>query len=123
MKYTIYQAPGWHGEADDPIIDETDDEREAAMRAGCRIDIHMPGASNRYDAYALDEDGEEVERIESFRCDNCGEIVEWGDGPIGAKDGRILECPGGVEKHLVTWLCATCAEGYEEDDEDEDEED
>ena len=115
MTYTIYRAPGWHGEPTDPVIDTTEDERTAAMRAGCRVDIRMPGQSNRYDAYATDEDGNQVERIESFACDECGEIVEWGEsGPVGTQDGRILECPGGVEKHLVTWLCEDCAEASED---------
>jgi hypothetical protein len=95
----------------------TDEEREAAMRAGCRIDIRMPGGSNKYDAYALDENGDEVDRIESFVCDECEDLVEWGEcGPIGAKDGRILECAGAVEKHLVTWLCSECADAYEDED-------
>jgi len=114
MKYTIYKAPGWHGESDDPIIGTTDDERDAAMRAGCRIDIEMPGASNKYDAYATDEDGNEVDRIESFRCSICGELVEWGDGPMGAHNGRLLDCPQSVEKHLVTWMCASCADEFED---------
>ena len=116
MKYTIYKAPGWHGDPTDPIIRETDDEREAAMRAGCRIDIKMPGGSNKYDAYATDEDGNELPRIESFCCDSCGKIVEWGEGgPSGAYNGRLLDSPGSVEKHLVTWLCDGCAETYEEE--------
>jgi len=108
-KFTMYRAPGWHGEPDDPIIGETDDRQHAAMRAGLRVDLGMPGDSNKYDAYATDEDGTEVDRIESFQCDECGEIVEWGNGPIGTMDGRILGCPQAVEKHLVTWVCEECA--------------
>jgi hypothetical protein len=117
-QYQIYRAPGWHGEPDDPLIAETDDEREAALRAGCRIDIGMPGASNKYDAYAIDsETGEEVERIESFWCDVCEELVAWGDyGPQGGNGGRILECPQAAEKHTVTWMCDDCAAEYESDE-------
>jgi uncharacterized protein YlaI len=113
MTYTIYSRPGWHGEAYDPVIDTTESEREAAMLAGCRIDIHMPGACNKHNMYALDEDGNRVEPIESFRCDACGELTEWGEsGPVGAMDDRILECPQAAEKHLVTWLCDDCAENF-----------
>lgn len=120
-EYTVYKAAGWHGEPIDPVILRTDDEREARMRAGCRIDIHMPGFCNRYDAYATDEDGDRVEPIESFQCEECGGIEEWGeDGPIGTKDGRWLECVGSREKHTVTWVCQSCADGmpgeYEEDE-------
>jgi len=110
MKYIVRKAPGWHGEPHDPVILETDDEEEAAMRAGCRVDIKMPGDSNPYDAYALDEEDEWVERIESFSCGKCGELTPWGEyGPTGTMDGRVLECAGAVEKHLVTWVCDGCA--------------
>lgn len=120
MTYTIYRAPGWHNEPTDPVIGVTDDEHEAAMMAGERCDIKMPGSCNAHDCYALNENSERVEPIESFRCDNCGELVEWPEyGPIGAMGGRILECPDAVEKHLVTWLCESCAEQWEDDDEDE----
>lgn len=111
MNYTVYRAAGWHGEPDDPVVLETDDEKEAAMLAGCRVDIGMPGSCNPYDAYATDEDGDEVDRIESFCCDECGELTEWGEyGPTGTMDGEVLECAGGVEKHLVTWVCDECAD-------------
>ena len=111
--YTIYKAAGWHGEPSDPVIGTTDDENEAAMRAGCRADIGMPGNCNKYDAYATDDAGGELDRIESFRCDSCEKIIVWGDGPTGAMDGEILECPESVEKHLVCWLCDDCAEDCE----------
>ena len=116
--YTIYKAAGWHGESNDPAIATTDDEREAAMRAGCRQDIGMPGDCNKYDAYAVDEEGNKIERIESFCCDMCGELCEWGNGPLGGMDGKILECPGGAEKHLVTWMCEECSYSYEEEEDD-----
>ena len=58
--YTIYRAAGWHGEPNDPMIAEVEDEREAAMLAGERVDIHMPGASNQYDKYAVDDSGDEI---------------------------------------------------------------
>lgn len=119
-QYHIYRAPGWHGEPSDPLIERTNDERYAAMRAGCRIDIGMPGQCNRHDAYAEDKDGNRVEPIESFFCDACEELVEWGEtGPVGVMDGRILECPGGVEKHLVTWICESCADTFEESEDEE----
>jgi len=118
MMYRVLQAPGWHGDPDDPLLMETEDEREAAMRAGCRADINMPGQCNQHDAYAVDEDGNEVDRIESFRCGECGEIIEWGDnGPQAGVDGELID-GGSVEKHLVTWLCDSCAESYEEEDGD-----
>lgn len=108
--YTIYKAPGWHGEPCDPVLTQTDDEREAAMLAGERVDIRMPGGSNPHNCYAVDADGELVEPIESYRCDECGELVEWGsDGPTGTLDGEVLECPEAHESHLVTWVCETCA--------------
>ncbi len=111
MEYTVRKAPGWHGEPCDPVVCTTEDEREAAMLAGCRVDIHMPGNCNSNDCYAEDEDGHRIDPIESFRCDDCGELCEWGDsGPWGTMDGKILECPGGVEKHLVTWVCDDCAD-------------
>ena len=111
MMYTVHRAPGWHGDPGDPVIMTTDDEREAALRAGCRVDLGMPGASNKYDAYAVGEDGEEVDRIESFCCDGCEKLVEWGwGGPIGAMDGKVLECAAAVEKHLVCWLCEDCTD-------------
>ena len=120
MRYQVYSAPGWHGKPEDPIIMETDDEHEAAMRAGERRDIKMPGGSNRYDAYAVDaETGDEVERVESYRCDVCEELTEWGDGPIGMRNGRVLDCPGAIEKHLVTWACPSCAEDEDEEEEEE----
>lgn len=120
MTYTIYRAPGWHGKPHDPVVATTDDRRRAAMLAGERIDIHMPGGSNRYDCYALDEHGREVARIESYRCDQCNELVEWGDdGPAGgAAEGRVLECPEGYPSHLVTWLCDDCLAQYEDAEED-----
>ena len=114
MTYTIYQTPGWHSEPTDPVIASIDDEHEAALRAGERVDIHMPGNCNAHDCYALDEDGDCVEPVESFRCDKCEELVEWGDsGPIGTMEGKVLECPDAMETHLVTWLCKDCAVEYE----------
>ena len=115
--YTIYRAPGWHGEPSDPVIGRTDDEREAAMRAGCRVDIKMPGQCNRYDAYAVDDDtGERLEAIPSFRCDHCGELIRWGNyGPTGVYEGRVLECAGGMDKHLVDWVCDDCVDVIEEE--------
>ena len=114
MKYTIYQAAGWHGEPEDPVLATTDDEREAAMRAGCHADLGIPGNCNTYDAYAMDEDGNPVEPIDSFCCDKCGKLVEWGEyGPTGTMDGKVLECAGAVDKHLVTWVCENCAEDME----------
>ncbi len=109
--YTLYRAPGWHSEPEDPEICQVETEEEAALLAGERIDIHMPGGSNRYDSYALDEDGNRVDRIMSYRCDECDEVIPWGDdGPVGLDDaGEILECPGGREKHTVTWVCEHCA--------------
>ena len=108
--YTIYKAPGWHGEPSDPVIEVTDDEEYAAMMAGCRIDIKMPGNSNRYDKYAADEDGQRVDRVDSFACDSCGELTKWGaDGPHGCMDGEVLECPEVIGKHLVDWVCEDCA--------------
>lgn len=115
MAYKIYQSPGWHGEPSDPVIHETDDEREASLMAGRRVDIKMPGGSNRHDCYALDSDGDTVAPTESFACDGCGELHEWGDdGPQGAMDGRILECAEAAEKHLVTWLCCECVQEYDD---------
>lgn len=114
MKYEVREAPGWHNKVNDPVIFTTEDEAEASMWAGMRIDLIMPGNCNSYCHYAVDEDGNEVERIESFRCDECGELVEWGEhGPVGTKDGEILECPRAMEKHLVTWVCEDCAEKME----------
>jgi len=115
-RYAIYQAPGWHGQPDDPVICTTDDETRAAMRAGCRADIGMPGDCNHYDCYAVDtETGEQVEPIESYCCDDCGELNEWGgDGPIGTMDGEILSYPDSAEKHLVHWVCEDCASDYED---------
>lgn len=117
-RYEIYKAPGWHSELDDPVIATTDDARDAAMRAGCRADLRMPGGSNCYDAYTIDTtDGSEVERIESFRCDHCHELIEWAkEGPYGALEGQLLDCPEAVEKHLVTWLCEECAANLDDDD-------
>lgn len=112
-KYTIYRAPGWHGEPEDPVIGTTNDEREAAMTAGCRADLGMPGNCNPHDCYATDEDGKKVDRIESYRCGDCDELIEWGDGPTGMMGGEILECAGAVESHLVTWVCEGCAEKCE----------
>ena len=113
-QYTVHQAAGWHNESTDPVIMQTDDEQEAKLRAGCRADISMPGGCNRYDAYAVDDDGRDIGRIESFRCNECGEIVPWGEtGPVGTMGGKILDCPGSVEKHLVSWLCDDCAEKIE----------
>lgn len=110
-RYQIYRAPGWHGQPTDPVIEETDDALAAAMRAGCRVDIGMPGQCNRHDAYAIDTaTGERVEPIESYCCDACGDLIEWGDGPIGAMNGQILGCPEAAEKHL---LCHDCAEAYQ----------
>lgn len=109
--YAVKLAPGWHGEPCDPVVRRTRDERKARLMAGQRVDIKMPGACNRYRYYAVDEKtGEELDRIESFKCDACGRLVEWGDGPIGTSDGRILECPQATPKHLVDWLCESCAE-------------
>lgn len=120
--YTIYRAAGWHGEPEAPIIGETDDKREAALRAGCRADLGMPGGSNPYDAYAEDEDGNEVDKIMSFCCDECGEIVEWGEyGPTGTMKGKILECPEAMESHLVTWICEDCASDLDEEEDEEEE--
>ena len=110
MEYTVHQAPGWHGAPSDPVIMTTDDIHAAALRAGCRVDITMAGTSSKYDAYAVDEDGEKVDRIESFCCDSCEELVEWGeDGPIGTMGGEILECPQTAKNHLVSWVCEDCA--------------
>lgn len=110
MAYTIYQAAGWHGEPEDPVIGRTEDMHEAAMMAGERVDIRMPGGSNPHDCYALDEDGERIDPIESYRCDRCGELFEWGDdGPTAADDGYIIDEPGVYESHLLTWLCGSCA--------------
>ena len=112
--YTVFRAPGWHGEPSDPIILETDDEREAAMRAGLNVSLGMPGDCNTHDAYAQDGDGNPVEPIMSFCCDKCGELTEWGEsGPTGTMDGRVLECAGAMESHLVTWVCDECAEEME----------
>lgn len=109
-RYKIYQSPGWHSQPDDPEIGSTDDEREAAMLAGERIDIHMPGNSNKYDSYAIDaETGERLTPLDSYRCDMCDSLYEWGAGPIGTMDGEILECARAVEKHRVTWVCEACA--------------
>ena len=117
MRYQVYQAAGWHGEPSDPLLMETDDERRAAMLAGERVDIKMPGGSNRYPAYAVNaETGERLERIESYICDRCGELTEWGDGPQGIYNGRIHGCPASLPKHLVTWVCDDCALGDETDD-------
>lgn len=114
--YRIFKAPGWHREPADPMTHETDDEREAAMMAGERVDIHMPGNCSSHDCYAEDEDGETVTPIESFRCDVCDELFEWGEcGPQGGYGGSLLECPEGMEKHLVTWMCDACADEYEID--------
>lgn len=120
--YRVYRAPGWHGRPTDPLIHETDDEREAAMMAGCRVDLGMPGQSNRYSAYAVDPDGEPVDRIESYECDECGRLHEWGDhGPIGVHGGIILGPPPvPVESHLVTWCCPDCADAIEAERGDED---
>ncbi len=113
MHYTIYRAPGWHGEPTDPVIGHVETERQAALMAGERVDIRMPGGSNPHDCYAVDEDGELVDPIESFRCGACGELTEWGDGeeggPTGTQDGQVLPCPGAVESHTVTWVCEDCA--------------
>ena len=109
--YTVYRAPGWHSEPDDPVIMETLEKEDAAMRAGCRVDIHMPGGCNPHDAYALDDDGELIDPIESFQCEECGELCEWGKyGPVGTMRGEVLECAGAMESHLVTWLCRECAD-------------
>ena len=114
--YTIKRRSGWHGQPTDPTIETTPDVEHAALRAGCRIDIHMPGGSNPYDAYAVDEDGEEVEPIDSFCCDECGELIPWGEyGPTGTMGGKVLECPQGVESHLVTWMCDDCAAALDDD--------
>lgn len=111
--YTIRNAAGWHNQISAAIITTTDSEDEAALRAGCRADIRMPGGSGKYDAYATDEDGDEIERIESFLCADCGEIVAWGEnGPTGTMGGEIMECPGSVESHRVSWVCGKCAENY-----------
>lgn len=112
MTYTIYKAAGWHSEPDDPEIMRTDDEETAALRAGCRIDISIPGGSHKYDAYAVDNDtGEVIDRIESYQCDECGEIVAWDDdGPTGTYNGEILECAESMESYLVTWVCPACAD-------------
>jgi hypothetical protein len=84
------------------------------MIAGCRVDIGMPGGCNKYNAYAVAENGNQVERIESYCCDDCERLIEWGaDGPIGTMDDEILECAESVEKHLVTWVCEECAEEME----------
>ncbi len=108
--YRVFQAPGWHGEPNDPCIMETEDRQAAAMRAGERADIGMPGHCNPYDAYAQDEDGNDLDLIESFRCEACEELIEWGEyGPTGTMGGKVLECAESVEKHLVTWLCTDCA--------------
>lgn len=118
--YHVKRAAGWHNEVVDPTIMTTDDRTEAAMRAGCRIDIRMAGHSGRYDAYAVDDDGHEIERIESFRCAVCGKVVEWGeDGPTGIKDGRVLECPDAAETHLVSWVCDDCLASLEDADTDD----
>jgi hypothetical protein len=109
MKYTIYRAPGWHGEAFDPVVCTTEEKSEAMLIAGCRADIGMPGDCNKFSAYATDADGQDVGRIESYRCADCGELVEWGDGPTGMMDGEVLDSPGSVEKHLVSWVCEECA--------------
>ena len=108
-EYQVKSLPGWHCEPEDPEIYETDDAREAAMQAGCRMDLVMPGNSNRYNAYAVDSHGCEVERIDSFCCDECADLTEWNDGPTGTMDGEVLECPEVVEKHLVMWICDECA--------------
>ena len=109
--FHVYQAPGWHGQPDDPCILVTHDEREAAMRAGERADLRMPGDCNQYDAYAEDADGNRVEPIESFCCDACGKLAEWGEhGPTAMKDGEIAE---GMETHLVDWVCDDCFERSE----------
>lgn len=110
MSYTIYRAPGWHREPYDPPICTTDDRDEAALMAGERVDIRMPGGSNPHNCYAEDEDGELIDAVDSFRCDECGELHAWGDdGPTGAIDGQILPEPGAHESHLVTWICEDCA--------------
>ena len=109
-EYTIYQMPGWHGEPENPIILETDDEHEARLWAGLRLDHRMPGASNRYPYYACDKNGREVERLDAYRCADCGEMIPWGDdGPVGMMGGEVLECPQSVETHLVSWVCEKCA--------------
>jgi len=109
--YIIYRAPGWHGEPKDPVIATTNDRNKAAMMAGTRVDIYMPGECNPYDRYAVDsKTGEHIERVESFFCDKCEQLTPWGiDGPVGLKDGRIFDYPGTSEKHLVSWLCHSCA--------------
>lgn len=119
MTYTIYRAAGWHGEPTDPVIGETDDRREAAMRAGCRVDLSIPGECNRYDAYVVDEHGERVEPVESYQCDCCEALCGWcgngsSDGPIGTRDGVVLECPAAWPSHLVTWMCPTCADALDD---------
>ncbi len=108
MSYAIYQGAGWHGEASDPVVAVVDTMEEAAMIAGCRQDIRMPGDCNPYDCYAVDEDGEEVERVDSYWCDGCGELTQWGEyGPTPIVEGKFCE---GVEKHLVDWHCEDCCE-------------
>lgn len=108
--YEIYQAAGWHGYPEDPLICTTEDRREAALMAGCRVDMGMPGQASPYSCYALDEDGNEVARIDAYCCDRCDGLFEWGDGPIATREGRILECPESVPNYLITWLCGSCAD-------------
>lgn len=116
-RYEIYLAPGWHGQPEDPIVGATDDRETAALIAGENLAIKIPGDSAAHRYYAADSStGERLEPLESFRCDVCGDLFPWGEhGPIGTKDGRVLECPGGVEHHLITWCCESCAAEMEED--------
>ena len=124
MAYTVYRAPGWHGEPTDPIIYRTNDETEARLRAGCRVDIKMSGRCDRYDAYAVDDEtGERVEPIPSFRCDHCGVLIRWGNygpGPTGVYEGRVLECARSMEKHLVDWVCDDCVDCVDDTECEED---
>lgn len=117
MTYFIHKAPGWHNEPEDPVIETTEDETYAAMRAGRRIDIHIPGGSNRYDAYAVDGDGGPVKPIESFCCEHCSELHAWGEyGPVGTSEGKTLECPEAMDRHLVEWICEGCEAELNEED-------
>lgn len=109
-RYTLYRAAGWHTEPTDPVIGHPASRRDAALAAGERVDLRMPGSSDPHDCYAVDEDGAEVEPVQSYRCDACGELHEWDDdGPTGTKDGEVLLCPAAHESHTVTWVCEQCA--------------
>jgi len=114
MKYQVYQVAGWHGEPDDPLLHETDDEQEASLMAGERMDIHLPGDSNKFAKYATDSDGEVLDRIESFTCGECSKLFPWGQhGPTGIVDGRIQERGDATPDHLVVWVCDDCSDEFD----------